>query len=320
MSKMPLSIVTTLFHSEPYIEEFVRRAIAAAEEHFETFELVIVDDGSPDKAASISRRLADIDSRISVITLSRNFGHHPAMLTGLSHAKGDLVFMIDSDLEEDPAWLTLMLDQMNRTDADLVMGIQVSRKGNWFERLSGKLFYWLYEQAARSSYPADQTTARLMKREFVDALAEFPERETCFSSLCELAGFQQDTITVTKLATSETTYTLRHKLRLFADTLTASSTAPLKWIFVAGASISALSIFVLFYVMLNWAMSSTVPSGWTSLMASIWFLGGAIMASLGIVGHYVSMALLETKRRPRSVVKSIYNSRTGVTPPKDENS
>lgn len=304
---MHVSIVSTLFYSAPHISDFIARVFTASEPLFESIELILVDDGSPDESASIVRRLAEADNRIVLITLTRNFGHHPAMLTGLKHATGDLVFMIDSDLEEDPAWLARFLKIMGEEKAELVLGLQVSRKGGWFEHLTGRIFYKLYAKLAQNSYPADQATARLMTRNFVDTMLKYPEREVCFSTLCELTGFKQAYLRVNKVSCSATTYTLKHKLRLAADTLVGSSTTPLRWIFFIGLSISALSFLMVIYLSLNWLLADALPSGWTSVMVSIWFLGGAIVASIGVVGHYVAMTLIEAKQRPISLIADIYN-------------
>ncbi len=129
---MKLSIVTTLYKSAQSVEEFYRRAVAAGENLTDDFEIVIVDDGSPDNSLVIACALAAKDSRIRVIELSRNFGHHKALMTGLDHARGDLCFLIDSDLEEDPAILSEFFDKLRSSDVDVVYGFQSGRKGGFW--------------------------------------------------------------------------------------------------------------------------------------------------------------------------------------------
>ncbi len=126
--KCKLSIVTTLYRSRLTIEEFVQRAIAAAEAITDDIELVIVDDGSPDDSAAIVRKSVDADPRILLVELSRNFGHHRAMLAGLEQARGDLVFLIDSDLEEPPELLSEMADVLREKSVDCVYGLQQSAR------------------------------------------------------------------------------------------------------------------------------------------------------------------------------------------------
>src|SRR5262252_2144774 len=120
---MRLSVVTTLYKSERCVEEFHRRMTIAASELTDDYEIIMVDDGSPDKSLETALRLAATDRRLSVVELSRNFGHHKAMMTGLAHARGELVFLIDSDLEEDPAWLSMFYAAMRSDAADVIYGV-----------------------------------------------------------------------------------------------------------------------------------------------------------------------------------------------------
>jgi putative glycosyltransferase len=129
---MKLSIVATLYQSAPYVVEFVQRAEAAAKALVgDEYESVLVNDGSPDNSLELAVGLCELNSRLIVVDLSRNFGHHKAMMTGLAHAKGKLVFLIDSDLEEEPEWLEAFAKQMKQDRCDVVYGVQKRRKGNW---------------------------------------------------------------------------------------------------------------------------------------------------------------------------------------------
>jgi len=129
---MKLSIVATLYQSAPYIAEFHQRASAAAEKLVgDEYEIVLVNDGSPDRSLDIAVKLTEQDSHVVVIDLSRNFGHHKAMMTGLEHARGERIFLLDSDLEEEPEWLLTFAEQMSEDNRDVVYGVQESRKGNF---------------------------------------------------------------------------------------------------------------------------------------------------------------------------------------------
>lgn len=305
---MKLSIVTTLYKSEDYIDEFINRTITVAESFSKSFEIIIVNDGSPDSAYEKAINSANADARIKLIDLTRNFGHHPALLTGLSHASGDYVYLIDSDLEESPEWLPEFYEHLKVESADLIIGVQTARKGRLFERLSGKLFYKMLHTVSESRYPPDQTTARLMTRRFLDSLLMFKERETCFASLFELVGFKQTTLPVKKLSTSPTTYTFRRKLALSFTSFSAFSTAPLYMMFYGGIVLAILSLFVATYFTISYFLTSEIPSGWTSLIVSVWFLGGVIIGCLGVIGIYLAMALAEAKQRPRTLIREIYQA------------
>lgn len=305
---MDLSIVSTLYYSEAYVDEFVARAVAAGEAFGGTFEIVLVNDGSPDNALDRALSLVESEPRLVVIDLTRNFGHHPALLTGIAHAKGNHVFLIDSDLEEDPAWLMEFNANMAAERSDMVLGVQDSRKGNIFERVTGRIFYTLFRSASEAKYAEDQTTARLMTRRFVDSLMEFPERATCFAALCELTGYKQSTVSVTKLSISPTTYTLGKRIQLFFDSFTAFSTVSLHAMFYLGLGIASLSFVAILYLMASALIYSDLPSGWASVMVSIWFLGGVTMACVGVIGLYLAMVLKEVKQRPLTLIKDIHRS------------
>ncbi len=132
---MKLSIVTTLYNSAAYISTFYQRVSAVARQLAgEDYEIIMVNDGSPDNSVELAVQLTETDSHVVVIDLSRNFGHHNAMRAGLEHSCGEQVFLIDSDLEEEPEWLLSFSDQMVAEKCDVVYGVQKERKGNWFER------------------------------------------------------------------------------------------------------------------------------------------------------------------------------------------
>lgn len=131
------------------------------------YEIVLVNDGSPDNSLDLAVKLTEEDEHIVVVDLSRNFGHHKAMMTGLAHAKGERVFLIDSDLEEEPECLINFADQMLTEPCDVVYGTQEQRKGNWFERWSGQWFYLFFKALTGLALPENVVTARLMTRRYV---------------------------------------------------------------------------------------------------------------------------------------------------------
>jgi putative glycosyltransferase len=307
---MKLSIVATLYRSAPYIEEFYRRSSSVARQQAgEDYEIVLVNDGSPDDSLERAVALTEKDPHVVVVDLSRNFGHHKAMMTGLAHAKGQDVFLIDSDLEEEPEWLTGFAQQMNAEQCDVVYGVQARRKGNVFERWSGQWFYRFFRAFTGISLPENVVTARLMTRRYVDALLSHKEREVFMAGLWYITGFRQVPHHVLKHSTSETTYTFRRKMSLLVNSVTSFSNAPLVSIFYIGVSISVLAIFYIAYLLIHWMFLARPLSGWTSVMASIWLLGGMVISFIGVVGIYLSKIFSETKQRPYTIVRQIYEKR-----------
>lgn len=307
---MKLSIVATLYRSAQYIDEFYQRSTAAARTLAgDDYEIVFVNDGSPDNSLDLAVKLSQQDEHLVVVDLSRNFGHHKAMLTGLAHAKGEKVFLIDSDLEEEPEWLHEFSQQMENEGCDVVFGVQEKRRGDWFERFSGWLFFKVFNMLTGLALPKNTVTARLMTRRFLKALLLHQEREISLGGLLAITGFEQHPFLIKKHSTSESTYSFSRKMALMVDSITSFSNKPLVAIFYIGLIILVLASINVIYLVLNWMLFSTPLSGWTSVMASIWFLGGLIVLFIGIVGIYLSKIFSETKQRPNSIVRQVYTSR-----------
>lgn len=304
---MKLSIVGTLYQSAAYIHEFHPRCEAAARTLVgEEYEIILVDDGSPDTSLDIAVGLARVDAHVKVIELSRNFGHHKAMMTGLTYATGERLFLIDTDLEEEPEWLLLFARQMQQEGRDVVYGVQEQRKGRWFERWSGDWFYRCFRLLTGLALPPSAVTARLMTRDYVNALLRHQEREVFIPGLWHITGFSQGACAVTKHHSSASTYTLRRKLSLLVNSITSFSNAPLVGIFYIGLGISLLALMYIFYLVIDWLFYEKAPVGWTSVIASIWLLGGMIISFIGVVGIYLAKIFAEVKQRPYTIVKRTY--------------
>lgn len=307
---MKLSIVTTLYKSSQFVEEFYSRVKEVVSEITNDYEIIFVNDGSPDNSLDIVVRLFENDSRIVVVDLSRNFGHHKAIMAGLRFAQGDYIFLIDIDLEEEPELLTeFWCAGKNENDIDVVYGVQVARKGNFFEQLSGKVFYFLFNKLSSYSIPENLLTARLMKKRYVDALLEHQEREVFLAGLFTITGFNQLSIKVVKHGSSSSSYTLRLRISLFVNAITSFSDIPLKLIFINGLFITCCSLFYVVYLICKAVFYGVTVPGWTSVIASVWLLGGVILFSVGVVAVYISKIFIETKRRPSVLVKSIFDER-----------
>jgi len=306
---MKLSIVATLYQSAPYINEFHERASATARRLVgDDYEIVLVNDGSPDNSLDLAVKLTEQDSHVVVVDLSRNFGHHKAMMTGLAHAKGERVFLIDSDLEEEPEWLLKFNEQMDQERCDVVYGAQGERKGGAFERSSGAVFYKIFRKLTGINQPDNIVTARLMTTRYVQALLSHRERELNIGGLWIITGFKQATQLVCKHSTSPTSYTLSGKFGHLVNAITSFSSLPLVYTFYSGLFISLSALLFIVYLFLRYFFISSPPSGYTSLIASIWFFSGLIIFFLGVQGIYLSKIFSEVKQRPYTIIRHIYRN------------
>jgi putative glycosyltransferase len=302
-----LSIVTTLYRSAPHVAEFHRRAIAAAEALGVEFELVYVNDGSPDDALERVLALARADPRVVVVDLSRNFGHHLAYMAGLQHARGARIFFIDVDLEEQPEWLAEFWAELDASGADMVYGHQVERGGGWLKRSTGRLFYGLFNRISDVRIPINPCTVRLMTRRYAAALETLRDRNLFLAGNYAWTGFEQRGLPVRKAtAHSITTYGPVRLLKLFVNAVASFSAAPLRLIFFVGLVISSVSALLGFAILVRKLIDpSQVLLGWASVMTSIWFLGGTIILICGVLGIYISMIFGETKHRPPYLVRDV---------------
>jgi putative glycosyltransferase len=302
-----LSIVGTMFHAETYLEEFVRRAMAAAGATGMPYEVVLVNDGSPDGSLALAKRLADVIPQLRVVDLARNFGHHRAMMIGLREVRGDLVFLIDLDLEEPPEMLGDFIAMLRaHPDADVVYGQLSRRKGGLWERISGAMFYRLLDWVGGIAVPRNISTVRLMTRRYVDSLLQYGEREVFMAGLWKDTGYVQLPYQFTKGNKGDSTYRFRRKVSLLVNSIVAFSSKPLAMIFSTGMAISFLAALYTMYLVYRTLAYGNTPSGWSSLIASIWLLGGLIIFFLGVIGIYLSKIFTEVKQRPYAIVRELY--------------
>jgi putative glycosyltransferase len=301
-----LSIVSTLYHSEAHLEEFYRRISAVASSLSDDFEIILVNDGSPDASLDIALSLFRQDPHVRVIDLARNFGHHKAMMTGLARASGDLVFLIDSDLEEEPELLKVFQETLRQTGADVIYGVQAERRGGLVERAGGWLFFRIFNALSDWPIAANLVTVRLMTRRYVAALIEHRERETMIAGLWAITGFSQVALPIRKHAHSASTYRLTHKIAILVNSITSFSDKPLVLIFYLGMIIVSMASIAAAYLVVRRLFFGQLLAGWPSLIVSVWLLGGLTLFCLGIIGMYLSKVFLETKQRPYTIIRQTY--------------
>jgi len=301
-----LSVVATLYRSAPHLREFYERtrkvlSTLDAGDH----ELVLVNDGSPDDSLAVAAGLVEEDPRCVVVDLSRNFGHHKAMMAGLGHARGDLVFLIDCDLEEEPELLPDFLKAMRDRGVDMVYGVQESRRGGVVEKASGAVYYAVLRLLSDVPLPQNVLTVRLMSRRYVDALLLHGEREVNIAGLWQITGFEQASLPVTKTRRAKTNYGLVRKLSILVQSVTAFSNRPLVGIFLLGMAITLVSLGYIGFLLLRKFVWGIGVEGWTSIVASIWLLGGIILFAIGMLGIYLAKVFVEVKERPNVIVRQV---------------
>lgn len=308
--KTKLSIVATLYNTSPYFEEFYKRITNVAKNlYYEDYEVILVDDGSSDNSLSLAKDTIKHSKNTKVLELSRNFGHHQAMYAGLKESKGDFIFLIDSDLEEQPEWLYEFKRKMESENADVIFGQQIQRKGSFCEKLSGLIWYKVFNLITGINHPINITTARLMNRNYLNAFLQFSEKELVISCLWLITGFKQIPHSVDKKWKKSSSYTFPKKLSHCFNALTSFSERPLYFTFISGLIISLFSFIFTLYLIVNKLFFSNSLDGWVSIMSSIWLICGLLISCIGLIGIYIAKTFIETKNRPLFLIRHIHNGK-----------
>ncbi|MEP7288192.1 MAG: glycosyltransferase family 2 protein [Chloroflexota bacterium] len=305
---MKISVVTTLYRSVPYIEAFYTRMKCELLTLTPDYEIIFVNDGSPDDSLNLARELIARDPAVRVIDLSRNFGHHKAIMTGLQHVTGDLVFLIDVDLEEPPELLGQFYQDLKTHEVDVVFGVMDRRYGSLFRQISGILYYKIINWLSPTPLPENMLIARLMSRRYVNALIQHKEHVFIIGGLWQITGFRQRSITVEKRYKGETTYSIRRRIAMTIDSVTAYSSKPLILISYLGLLLSIPSGILIVIFIIQRLFFKVGIDGWSSLIVSVWFLGGLIISILGVIAIYLAVIFTEVKARPYTIIREIYEA------------
>ena len=265
-------------------------------------KVLFIDDGSTDKTSAILEDACQRDERLACLRFSRNFGHQVAVSAGLAHARGDIVAVLDADLQDPPSLLGAFIERW-REGYDVVYGIRKNRKESWVLRSAYWIFYRLLHRIANINIPRDAGDFALMDRRVVEVINAMPEHNRFVRGLRGWAGFRQIGVAYARppRGAGTSAYNMRRLTRLAFDGLLSFSSAPLRLSSWAGAMAALLGFCYLVFALVSFALGKTLPEGWTSTIVIILFLGGIQLMVLGIVGEYISRIFDEVKRRPHFI-------------------
>lgn len=303
-----LSIVTTMYRSRRFLDQFLAECQqAAADSDCASFEIVLVNDGSPDDCVAYAiGRMQDIPQLV-IVDLSRNFGHHYAMQAGLRHARGELIMLIDCDLEVSPLILREFKAKLQATGCDMVYGFQEQRKGGLFERASGGFFYKAFNFLSDIQIPENIATERVMTRRYVQALLQLGDHNLFMGGMMSWTGFEQIGLPVQKKQREgKSSYTLLRRIHLMINAVSSFSALPLVWMFNVGMLITMASFFHMFYLLFRKLFFNDAIIGFTSVMALMLLILGILTTGLGIIGIYLGKVFTQVQNRPTYIVKDIY--------------
>ncbi len=306
---MFLSIVVPCCNEEEGLREFHRQMTVAARALCgEKFELILVDDGSTDNTWKVINELSAKDRNVVAVRLARNYGHQLALTAGLSTVRGDLILVIDADLQDPPELLSPMYDLMQREEADVVYGLRRSRDGeSRFKRGSAEAFYRLLAKLTRVNIPVDTGDFRLMSRRISDQIVQMPEHDRFIRGMVAWLGFKQVAYEYDRKArfAGTTKYPLTKMIGFAADALISFSMVPLRIATYIGALLTTILTLVGIWAVIGWILSGTVP-GWTSLTLLVVMISSVQLLVLGLIGEYVGRTYIQSKNRPLFLISHIH--------------
>jgi dolichol-phosphate mannosyltransferase len=305
-AQVHLSVVASCYNEQEVLSEFYRRVKAVCEASSQSYEIVLVNDGSRDRTWEIMKEIAENDPYVVAVDLSRNHGHQLALTAGLSLCRGNRILILDADLQDPPELLGEMSRIMD-SGADVVYGQRRSRAGETILKLGlSAAFYRILSLLTNEQIPKDTGDFRLISRRALDILLEMPEWHRFIRGMVSWIGFVQKPLLYDRDArfAGVTKYPLSKLIKLSVDAVTGFSVKPLRVAVYCGIACSGMSFVIMMYAFYSWLFKPAVP-GWTSTMVGMTLIGGVQLLVLGIMGEYLGRLYDQSKGRPLFIIRDV---------------
>lgn len=301
---MKLSIVTPVYGCCQNLNELYVRLHSTLVSITDNFEIIMINDSSPDNAWNTIKDLSQKDSRVKGINLSRNFGQHYAITAGLDYATGDWVVVMDCDLQDQPEEIVKLYTK-TQEGYDIVFGRRYSRNDSFIKRLGSKVFYKIYDYFTESKIDNTVANFSIISKKVLLELRQLREHNRSYPLFVNWLGFKRINVDIEHAARAEgrSSYTLKKLVNLAIDSIVSQSNKPLRLSIKFGFVLSFISLLFASWLVIRYFLFSIPVAGWTSVMVSIYFIGGLLFANMGILGLYIGKIFDETKNRPLYVVK-----------------
>lgn len=307
---MKVSLIVPVFNEEQSIELFYQAVRQEPSLSRFQIEIVFINDGSTDRTLVLASEIARHDSDVLLINFSRNFGKEPALFAGLEHATGDAVIPMDVDLQDPISVISRLIEEWIN-GADVVLAKRRDRSADgYFKRHFAGMFYHLLNRIASTRIEENVGDFRLMDRKVVDVIKSLPEQQLFMKGVLSWAGFNTRVIEYDRAARAagKSKFNIWKLWNLALEGITSFSTVPLRvWSYIGGA-ISLMAVVYAVYLVLDKILFGNDVPGYPSLMTAILFLGGVQLVGIGILGEYIGRIYMESKHRPRYVIKDIIKS------------
>lgn len=301
-----ISIVSPVYLAEKILYKLVEEIQKVMIEINETYEIILVDDRSPDNSWEVMCKLSDHFQEVKSIRLSRNFGQHPAIMAGLSHAKGEWIVVLDCDLQDQPKEVIKLYNKA-KEGYDVVLAKRKNRQDSFFKRTTSLLFSKIYSFFTDTLYDSQVANFGIYNKKVIQAILTISDTIKFFPLFVKFVGFKTVSIEVEHGEREEgvSTYNLSKLLSLAFNTIISFSNKPLKLFVKFGLTISGISFLIGIYNIYLALYSKIAVLGYSSIIVSIWFLSGVIITTIGITGIYVGKIFDQTKNRPIFIIDEI---------------
>ncbi len=303
-----LSIVSPVYRGEKMTEELVRRISESVGSITERYEIILVNDASPDNSWNVIRKECEKDSRVKGINLSRNFGQHYAITAGLSYAKGEWVVVMDCDLQDRPEEIPNLYNKAIE-GYDSVFAQRINRSDSWLKRMSSKLFYKFFSYMTETRQDASVANFGIYNRKVVESILSMGDKMRYFPTQVQWVGFRKYYMPVEHDSRLEgkSSYSLKKLFRLAFDTIVSFSDKPLRLTMKIGAVITIASFLIGLIYLIRYFSGHIAVMGYASLIISLWFICGILVFLIGVVGLYLGKTFNQTKGRPTFIVDDKIN-------------
>lgn len=306
---MKFSLVIPVYNEEKIIPLLIAESVKGISAFTEDFEIICVDDGSRDKTLELLLEERKKDARVKVVALSRNFGHQAAYTAGLSHAKGDIIGMMDGDLQDPPALLKAMYEKVISDEFDVVFGYRKERREAPLKKFLIKSFHQIFTRLSNIKAPANVGNFSVMNRAALEAFLMLQEKNRYLPGLRFFIGFRQGFVEYDRPDRSigEAKMNFTKLMRLALDAIFSFSKLPLRLCLIVGI------LGIIFTVggtiiVLAFKLIGRAILGWSSVLISMYFLGSVQLLFLGVIGEYVHRIYVETQNRPVFIVRKFYDN------------
>jgi glycosyltransferase involved in cell wall biosynthesis len=302
------SLIIPIYNEEETIPELYRRLSAVMDSLDDSVELILINDGSRDRSLNLMRELQERDARVCYISFARNFGHQAAVTAGLNFARGQVIVVLDADLQDPPELIPKMIESWQAGYHVVYAQRTKRKKESWFKRLTAYVFYRLLRRLADVDIPADTGDFCLMDRQVVDVLNSMPERNRYIRGLRAWIGFRQTAVKFERdpRFAGEVKYTFKKSLALAINSLVSFSKIPLRISTYLGL-FSALIALLMALLVLYWRLQQpdSPVTGLATILIAVFFLGSVQLISIGILGEYIGRIYEEVKGRPAYTIAEI---------------